>query len=244
MYKASAYVNHNQTRPWTSDDGGDGSKVKKTQIKPSLKKIDIHPVFELLALKCEELGRVTWYDLFHRASTTGKFPSGFSFKDNKLYFKHRKTTKFIEITGTDDDSVLEYMRFIENNIGGIGEKAVVCENPDPTDDTCDLMADIRKKTRLRDMLACRYIHENVKSQYNLTSEQERSLVYVTIMHTMTSNFSNDDITVEGNAIVAIRGIDFDYFARTGEWRYLPPDAKKAKKGSSRKRCATPAVPSD
>jgi hypothetical protein len=222
MYKASAYINQNQKRPWTQ--GSADAKPKKQQ-KSGLKKAMVLPLFEKCAESCSD---PTWSELFHKAAVTGKFPNGFLFKDGKLFYKHRKIIKFIDLSNLVDPT-LECMDFIEKNIGEISSTKRKETPKSEHAKAYDFESELRKKNKLRDGLVYQFIQTDFRKRYSLTPEQVSGLLYTVIIGFMSDTLTNDDIVVDNNKIVCLGGIDMDHFTLTGKWRINHTTGSKKKR---------------
>src|SRR3989304_8211784 len=108
---AGNYKTTTSSRIWLFKPFEDINSKKKKKVKNVIS----NPIFNTFAEYCND---TTWRDIF-KSAASGKFPKGFGYKDNMLFFQRKTKVSSLSITEDDIEESLDACKNFFRNHGGI-----------------------------------------------------------------------------------------------------------------------------
>jgi hypothetical protein len=198
------------TSPWKKDKPktpvttGTGNRRKKT-LKPV-----IHPIFEQCAsLSNDEFWQNTFMDC-----ARGKFPRGYSFKNNLLTHKKGNKVSTLELNNSPTDVFIMVLKFFQS-VSGILSEADRKRKQDEEDiklaeeAECEDITwrDVRVE-KLKEVMISEFIN-SLSSKMKFNEEEKRELITTVKKGLMLKYFNSNNIVMEGGRIVEIDGLIFN-----------------------------------
>lgn len=192
--------------PWKTE-----TPVSKTKKPKKLLKPIINPIFEQLANLTEDN---FWKTIFLDCSR-GRFPRGFTFKNNLLKFKKGNKMTCLEITSNLVETFTSYMNFFQS-AGGImskedrekikkmEEERILEQIEKETDKN---WKDI-KKENLKEALLNEFIKE-ICEDLNFNEQEKIELTTTIKKGIILKCFNNDNIIMEDGKISEIEGLVYN-----------------------------------
>ena len=192
--------------PWKSEKSVVTPKKNKKMLKPI-----INPIFEQLANLTED---IFWKTIFLDCSR-GKFPRGFTFKNNVLTFKKGNKMTRLELTTNLAESFTSSMNFFQS-AGGImskedrekirrKEEERILEQIES--ETEKNWKDI-KKENLKEILLNEFIND-ICEELKFNDMEKRELTTTIKKGIILKCFNNENIIMEDGRIVEIEGLIYD-----------------------------------
>ena len=240
MIRAGTYAKANAaSRSWlqtpVSNIAVKGAKGRKSLTT-------VNPVF----LKCSELTTDPfWIDIFLAASR-GKFPKGFSYKDNSLFHRKRNKTSSVEVSENAIEA-FEVCKTFFRSMGGIASQQEHCNNDSEDTNTSESLDDtsteseVPKKIIIWSKIVPKknkslYLHSFINSfaKENKMNASETDRLQKMLNLAESLNLLNDsNVVFEGNSISHIIGLSFDLDTREPVFEPLKKPINLSKKSDGR-----------
>ena len=214
-------------RPWSTMNSNpiNGSLTNKTKKKlnPIIQNEIFDQILPYLNLPQEEY----WLTVFKQCSF-GKFPKGFSFKNNILYYKYKKEPlDFINLpTPSEDPKKKESdlkqccaicLEFFKRKTTNCEENEHNVDKLVPKEKEYTKWSEIKKK-KIKDTFLFDYTTE-LKAKYNLTNEEFMSLQTIIKIGLSLGLCNKLNISILNNKIDSIQGLVFDEKNRIFDFDY-------------------------
>ena len=200
------------TSPWKKDKPKTpatttpgGNRRRKT-LKPI-----IHPIFE----QCSQLSQDEFWSAIFMDCARGKFPRGYSFKNNLLTHKKGNKISTLELNSSPTDVFISTLRFFQT-ISGILSDADRKRKQDEEDIKLaeELEADFDmtwkdvKTEKLREVMIGEFIN-SLATRMKFNEEEKRELITTVKKGLMLKYFNSNNIVMEGGRIIEIDGLIFN-----------------------------------
>jgi len=209
--------------------------VKGTKVKPPPDKI--YPRFVEIADLCDD---TNWKDIFMYAAE-GKFPRNFSMNNNILYYLKKNKTIPLTIPEDNYQAMIECQNFFRL-MGGVSTQDEMDTTMTNTTNSSNKETNepltwltISSKDHRRFYID-RYV-EKLKINYNLTTEEYRSLEKILNAAMVLEYFNVNNVVFVDKNITKIVGLTFD--PKTRKFQFEPSD--DIKKKLNKKKTTKPKV---
>ena len=216
-----------QSMPWLNTPAqGAKVKAKKTATGPKI-------VNQLFYDCIPHISDSFWQGVFADAGQ-GKFPKGFSYKNNTLIYKKRTKTDTIELPENINELISLCITFFKDLAGlrsAVDLESERLEREECLSRTTTLRqgtwGNIRSKSVKRGLLT-QYVHD-VSKTLNLNEDQRK--YFKTILNTgfLLGYFTSSSVGFEDGAITGIKGLDWDERERIFKINRLTSETPKIAK---------------
>jgi len=184
--------------------------TKKPQVKKSNKKIT-NEIFE----KCADLSEDRfWRDMFHDCAR-GKFPRGFSFKNNLITFRKGNKTDRVSISDSPVETYQITIDFFKKANGLMSKKDRDKISKEEEERLLEILSN--KEINWKDVKTDKFknilIHEfayQISENSNFNKEERKQLITTIKKGIMLKCFNSRNIMMENKKIKEIKGLIFDY----------------------------------
>ena len=200
------------TSPWKKDkpkvpvSSTPGGNRRRKTLKPV-----IHPIFETCSgLTSDEFWKAIFMDC-----ARGKFPRGYSFKNNLLTHKKGNKISTLELNSSPTDVFLMTLRFFQTMSGLLSETDRKRKQDEEDIKLAEeserdfemTWKDVRVE-KLREVMISEFINSLcLKMKFN--EEEKRELITTVKKGLMLKYFNADNIVMEGGRIIEIDGLIFN-----------------------------------
>ena len=186
-------------------------KKRKKKIKPI-----INPIFETCASLTED---IFWQAVFMDCAI-GKFPRGFTFKNNLLTHKRGSKLTTLEISNSPTDVFVVTMNFFQVTAGMMSEKdrqklQMKEEEKLLEEVDTDISWDKIKKENLKEVLITEFITD-ISERMNFTEEEKKELTTTIKKGIMLKCFNANNIIMSEGKIIEIDGLIYNEETREYE----------------------------
>ena len=198
------------TSPWKKDKPKTVVTPGNNRRKKTLKPV-IHPIFE----RCSELTSDNFWQGIFMDCAKGKFPRGYSFKNNLLTHKKGNKISTLELNNSPTDVFIMTMRFFSTSSGIMSETdrkrkqdeedIKLAEEIGANDDLT--WKDVRTE-KLREVMIGEFIN-SLSTKMKFNEEEKRELITTVKKGLMLKYFNADNIVMEGGRIIEIDGLIFN-----------------------------------
>jgi hypothetical protein len=213
------------TRPWMSSTATENVTTnKKSKAQP----IIIHEIFN----ECSQLTDDPFWKSVFEKSATGRFPRGFTYKNNILTYKVKTKTYTLEVSSEPYlalQKCVEFMRQtakISSEADKEREKIEIEEKINSSTTTEQTSWGSIKKKNVKNMLFSNYINK-ISKMYNFDRKQKETYKITLNIGFSLGYLNKDDIVFEKGEIKNIKGLIYD--AATKNYIVDPKRQPKLKK---------------
>ena len=197
------------TSPWKKDKPKTVVTPGNNRRKKTLKPV-IHPIFE----QCSQLTSDLFWAAIFMDCARGKFPRGYTFKNNLLTHKKGNKISTLELNNSPTDVFIMVMKFF--NTSGImsetdrkrkqdEEDIKLAEQMEGYEDMT--WKDVRTE-KLREVMIGEFIN-SLSTRMKFNEEEKRELITTVKKGLMLKYFNADNIVMEGGRIIEIDGLIFN-----------------------------------
>jgi len=240
MIRSGSYAKANvSSRSWlqTPLNSQVESKGKKHKNVDAI----VNPVFEKFSnLTSDPL----WKDIF-RSAAYGKFPEGFGFKDNTLFYRYRNRTSSVEIPMNAVEGVSIAHDFFQQKGGILSEtedaQSEIDNDSDRQVDDSSESGDSSKRQvdipwskivpkKNRNLYLSSFVFD-FGIQNRLSNREMDQLQRLLNLAESLGMFNDDNVIIRGNRIVQLTDLEFDASTRTINLKCLNSDKIPSSKRS-------------
>lgn len=192
-----------QARPWMTPVSGGAPKAKKSKAQPVI----VNPIF----LECSQLTDDSlWKELLENASH-GKFPRGFTYRDNILTYKIRSKTFTLEVSNNPFEALTQCIDFMKRT-------ARIASEADKERDRFEIEEKLReqvaldqcnwsdiKKKKVKALLISSFIERTARERCYTPKQKDYFKMILNVGFSL-GYLSKNDIVFEGGQITRIEGL--------------------------------------
>ena len=200
------------TSPWKKDkpktptSTTPGGNRRRKTLKPI-----IHPIFE----QCANLSTDEFWAAIFMDCARGKFPRGYSFKNNLLTHKKGNKISTLELNSSPTDVFIMVIKFFQT-VSGILSEADRKRKQDEEDiklaeeaeGNDELTWKDVKTEKLREVMIGEFIN-SLATRMKFNEEEKRELITTVKKGLMLKYFNANNIVMEGGRIIEIDGLIFN-----------------------------------
>ncbi len=192
-------ISYSTTLPWKKQTNTEEKKLKT--MKPV-----IHSIFE----ECAKMTDDDYWKSIYNNCSKGKFPRGFSFKNNVLMHKKGSKVSTLQLDNCKTDTFISTRKFFQftGGIMSVSDRKLL---EDMEEDRLTELSnkeitwkDIRLEKH-KEMLILEYVNDMTKN-YSLSDIEKKELTTVIKKGLMLKYFNGNDIIVKDKKIINIKGL--------------------------------------